>query len=93
MTDPRNELKSALNTMIITECDKADDYTTADIPDELPLIGSDSPLGLDSLDALQISLAVKKRYGVRIEGAVDGRKALASIDALADYILTAGAAC
>ena len=44
-------------------------------------------LELDSLDALQLSLAVKERYGVRIEGGPDARRAFASTAALADFIL------
>jgi acyl carrier protein len=55
-----------------------------DIGDDERLIGGD--LDLDSLDALQISMAVKENYGVRIEGGPDARKALASINALADFI-------
>lgn len=91
MTIDRDTLKQQLRQLIISECDKGDDFAPGDIPDDEPLIGSHSALALDSLDALQISLAVKKAYGVRIEGAVDGRKALASINALADYILAASA--
>lgn len=43
-------------------------------------------MGLDSLDALQISLAIQRDYGVRIAGAKDGRLAFASINALVDFI-------
>jgi acyl carrier protein len=50
------------------------------------------PFDLDSLDALQIALAVKERYKVRIEGGPDGRKAFASLSALADFIIEARSA-
>lgn len=89
----RARLKKELKQLIISECDKEDEFTVDDIADDAPFMGSDGVLGLDSLDALQISLAVKKAYNVRIEGAVDGRKALASINALADYILTERGSC
>lgn len=83
----RETLKRELKELIIFECDKEDDVSVSDITDAEQLVGSDAPLALDSLDVLQLSLAVKSAYKVRIEGAVDARQAFASIDALADYIL------
>lgn len=85
MTVPdRETLKQELKRLVIEECDK--DITPDEIDDEAILIGGDHDL--DSLDALQISLAVKTRYGVRIEGGPEARRALASISALADTILS-----
>ena len=83
----REALKLGLKKMIITECDKEDECTVDDITDDEALIGSEANLGLDSLDTLQISLAIKKNYKVRVEGVKDGRKAFSSINAMADYIL------
>lgn len=83
----REVLKHELKQLIIFECDKEDEVTVSDITDDEVLVGSDAPLALDSLDVLQLSLAVKAAYKVRIEGAVDGRQAFASINAMADYIL------
>jgi acyl carrier protein len=79
-----DELKSALKAMIVKECDKDIDPET--ITNEEQLIGGGS-LGLDSLDALQISMAVQERYGVRIEDGPKARKALRNIDSLAEMIL------
>lgn len=78
-------LKQTLKAMIVKECDK--DIEPHSIRDEEQLIGG--PLALDSLDALQICLAVKDRYGVRIEGSVSAQRALRSIDALAEAIIAA----
>lgn len=80
-------LKTALKIMIVRECDK--DIEPAEITDDELLIGG--PLALDSLDALQICMAVKDEYGVRIEAGPDARRALASVDALAHTILEATA--
>ena len=82
-TLPPGELKLALKSMIIEECDK--DVEVYEILDNEALIGG--PLELDSLDALQICMAVKERYGVRIEGGPAARKALQSVQSLADTIL------
>jgi len=84
----RETLISDLKAMIVQECDK--DMEPSEIPDDMALIGEG--LELDSLDALQISLAVKERYKVRIEGGPDGRRAMASAGALADFIIEARAA-
>lgn len=77
------ELKQALKSMIVEECDK--DVDIREIDDHEILIGG--PLELDSLDALQICMAVKTQYGVRIEGGPDARRALQSVQTLADTIL------
>lgn len=79
----RETLKHALKCLVIEECDK--DIAPSAIADDAILIGGD--LDLDSLDALQISMAVKNRYGVRIEGGPEARRAFASINSLADHIL------
>ncbi len=77
-------LKLELKQLIIEECDK--DLTPDDISDQQALLGGD--LDLDSLDVLQICMAIKKRYGVRIEGSADARKALQSINTLAETIVS-----
>ena len=83
----KEALKVELKRLIISECDKDDEFSAEDISDEELLVGIDARLELDSLDTLQVSLAIKKRYKVRIEGSKNGRKAFASINAMADYIL------
>lgn len=75
-------LKQALKSMIVVECDK--DIDAQSIADDEQLIGG--ALELDSLDALQICMAVKTQYGVRIESGPDARKALATVQALAERI-------
>ncbi|VAW49490.1 hypothetical protein MNBD_GAMMA03-1909 [hydrothermal vent metagenome] len=80
------EFKKELKRIVIVESDNEDDFSVEDIRDEQTLIGDDSSLCLDSLDVLQISMALKKKYGVRIEGVKDGRLAFASINALAHYM-------
>jgi acyl carrier protein len=53
-----------------------------------PLFGPDSRLDLDSLDGLQLSVAIQKRYGVRMADSKDLRRAMASLTILAGYIAT-----
>jgi acyl carrier protein len=81
----RAQLKLELKQMIIRECQK--NALPEQLDDDAILIGSESQLELDSLDALQIALAVKQHYGKRIDGSIETRAALKSVNSLADFIL------
>lgn len=83
MDESDMELKHALKELIIEECDKPE-LSPDDITDDQRLLGG--KLDLDSLDVLQICMAIKAQYGVRIEGSTDARKAMASINSLAKTI-------
>ena len=54
-----------------------------------PLFGPDSRLDLDSLDALQLSMAIQTRYGVRMPDSKQTRQALQSLTHLAQHLQTA----
>ena len=82
----REGLKLELKQLIVRECQK--DVPPEQLSDDAILIGSESQLQLDSLDALQIALAVKQRYGKRIDGSTETRAALKSINSLVDFITT-----
>ncbi len=57
----------------------------ATISEDTPLFGAEG-LGLDSLDALQIIIAVEKKYGISIGDATTARDALQSLGVLRDWI-------
>lgn len=58
--------------------------TPQDIGDESPLFGEG--LGLDSVDALELVVALEKEFGVRIQSHEVGKEAFASVSALAAFI-------
>lgn len=60
--------------------------TPDDIEDEAPLFGDG--LGLDSVDALELVVALEKEYSVRIEGEEASREAFTSVATLATYVET-----
>lgn len=78
-------LEYELAELIIDFCN-VEDVVPSDIPPDSPLIGPDSPFGLDSLDAVEVVVAVQKTYGVRIGGEKASREVLQSLTALADFI-------
>ncbi len=45
-------------------------------------------LGLDSLDVLEIAVALEKKYQIKISGADEGKKAFSTLGALTDYVGT-----
>ena len=61
------ELERELVEIIFDVCDVRD-HTPDELCRQAPLIGRDSPFGLDSLDSLEIVMSVRKKYGVRIGG-------------------------
>ncbi len=81
MSDP---FITRLKTLIITTL-KLDDVQPGDIPDDEPLIGSPR-FGLDSIDALELVLAIEKEFGVKIGSSEESRQALGSVNTLAAYL-------
>jgi acyl carrier protein len=73
-----------LKTLIIATL-KLDGVAPADLPDDEPLIGSPR-FGLDSIDALELVLAIEKEFGVKIGSSEESRQALASVNTLAEYL-------
>ncbi len=77
-------LRHELKQLIIEACDKQVEPDS--IGDEDLLFGPDAALGLDSLDALQISMALQKRYGLRLTDSKDTRRLLSCVAHLADHL-------
>jgi acyl carrier protein len=66
-----------------------------DIADEAPIFGHDAAgagLGLDSIDALELVVLVEERFNVTIPDEDVGKRAFASVAALADFIVETKAA-
>lgn len=74
-------LQNKLVKLIVETCN-----ITATLPKPLPidspLFGPDSVLGLDSLDAVEVAVAIQQHYGLRITD----RNVFQSLKSLAAYI-------
>src|ERR1039457_2601980 len=57
-----------------------------EIADDLPLFGPGS-LGLDSVDALQLVVALDKNYGLKIPDPESARRVLQSITTMAEAVV------
>lgn len=50
-----------------------------------PLFGSEG-IGLDSIDALELVIALEKEFGVRISDSTVGKKVLISVETIVNYV-------
>jgi len=81
-------LKQQIKELIISALE-LEDIKPENIVDSEPLFGQG--LGLDSIDALELGMALKKKFGVKFSsGNADNKKHFASVNALAAYIEAAG---
>jgi len=63
---------------------RLDGLDPASIGDRQPLIGGE--LGLDSVDALELVVALEREFGIAMASEQVGGGALASVAALADWL-------
>jgi acyl carrier protein len=80
----REKLKRDLKRLIIDELDLRD-HSEGTIDDEGPLFGDG--LGLDSLDALQLAVAIEERFAVTIPDDDRAKAIFASVSAIADHLI------
>lgn len=77
-------LKQELKQFLIDTLN-IEDITVDDIKDDEPIFTEG--LGLDSIDALELGVALKKKYGVKFSTEnEDNRSYFASVNALTDFI-------
>ncbi|HHM06006.1 MAG TPA: acyl carrier protein [Gammaproteobacteria bacterium] len=84
----QSEQERELAAVLVSALD-LDDVDPADIDPQAPLFGVDAPdsLGLDSIDALEIALAVAQNYGVQLKADDENNRAIfASLRALSEHI-------
>lgn len=80
-----NPLHEEIKQLIIDSLG-LEDLTPADIDSQAPLFG-DTGLGLDSVDALELGLAVQKHFGFKLDGENEElRQSFASVATLADFV-------
>jgi len=84
----KEELIQKIKEMIIRACE-VKDVKPEDVPTDVPFIGGPGPLILDSLDAIEIAMAIRYEFGVELRNASTAAKAMQSFDSLADFIIEA----
>jgi acyl carrier protein len=85
-----NALIEELKQLIIDSLD-LEDVTPEDIDPKAPLFGAG--LGLDSIDALELGVAIQKKYHVKLDAnSADTRQDFQSVENLAKFIASQRAA-
>ena len=84
----KEELIQKIKEMIVRACE-IKNVKPEDIPTDVPFIGGPGPLKLDSLDAIEIAMAIRYEFGVELRNASTAAKAMQSFDSLADFIIEA----
>ncbi len=79
-------LEEEIKSLVI-EALNLEDITVADIDADAALFGEG--LGLDSIDALELGLALQRRYGLSLSAdSAETRRHFASVRALAAFVAT-----
>ena len=79
----QDALKSEIRKMLVEICMLQ--ITPDEIKDDQALFGPES-LGLDSVDALQLVVALDKNYGLKIPDPDSAKRILHTINAMADAV-------
>ncbi len=79
MEDLKQELKE-----LILKAANLEDVKASEIEDDQPLFVEG--LGLDSIDALELSVALEASYGINISDSDTAKAAFASINTLAEFV-------
>ena len=62
-----------------------EDIEASEIADTDPLFGDDG-LGLDSVDAIELTLVIEKEFGVKVTNIADAETIFATAQSLCNYI-------
>jgi acyl carrier protein len=85
-----DKLEQEIKTLIVQSL-QLEDLTADDIGSE-ELLFADTGLGLDSIDALELGVAIRKQFGLKIETvSEDVKRHFASVRSLAAFIRAQGA--
>jgi acyl carrier protein len=84
--EPATELKLGIKKMIM-ETLNITDVKPEDVDDEKPLFGGDNALSLDSVDGIEIIMALQRTYGIRIQDQTMARYVIRSVNSIAEFIL------
>jgi acyl carrier protein len=85
MSTPSDDLKLEIKKLIMDTL-SIGDIDPNDVENDKPLFGGNNALTLDSVDAIEIIMAIQRTYHVRIADQNLAREIVRSIDSIAQFI-------
>jgi len=85
MSTPSDDLKLEIKKLIMTTL-SVTDIDPKDVDDEEPLFGGNNALTLDSVDAIEIIMAIQRTYNVRIADQNLAREVVRSVNSIAGFL-------
>jgi acyl carrier protein len=86
MSKTIDDLKLEIKMLIMSTL-AINDIDPKDVDDEKPLFGGDNVLTLDSVDAIEIIMAIQRTYGIRIADQNLARQVIGSINSITRFIM------
>ncbi|GMT49803.1 MAG: hypothetical protein IEMM0008_1342 [bacterium] len=80
----KDSLTNELKEFIIDTLD-IDDVNPEELDNDKSLVAED--IGLNSIDLLELTIAIEKKYNIKIGNAETAQKVFQSVNTMADYII------
>jgi acyl carrier protein len=81
------DLKQQIRSLLVTELMLPQE--PVEITDDMPLFSPEG-LGLDSVDALQVVVALEKKFGLKLTEAETARRVMMNVNSIAEAVQAAG---
>ena len=85
--EPTEELRTEIKVLIM-ETLGISGIAPEDIDNDKPLFGGENTLTLDSVDALEIIMAIQRKYNLRIADQNLARSVIRSINTIAEFLVS-----
>ncbi len=79
------DLKIEIKELIIKTLNLTD-VNPEQVSNSAPLFAKDNDMGIDSIDALEIIMALQRKYSIRIDDQNLARSVLDSINSIAEFV-------
>ncbi len=81
------EIKTACKKLILETLD-IEDVRVEEIQDDVSLLSGENALTIDSIDVLEVVVAIQKKFEVKIRDQNHARLVVNSVNTIADFIQT-----
>ena len=83
--DDTKDLKLQIKEMIVATLNLTD-VNPADILDDQPLFSGENVITLDSIDGIELIMAIQRQFNVRLDDQNLARNILNTVDAMSEFI-------